>query len=387
MVMGYFLKKPGKNIFDAIGSREYQYPWSYCRFTGHTCSAADTIHQAPDGWICTTALPGRKLSISANYSNQFIQMIRTTEFKAMGCRIFAAIDSPRGESSEALQSIPRWFEGWEQSFSRFRPDSELNEVNRSAGKTMRVSKAFWEVMKVAKRAEHDSGNLITPAIHDQLVAAGYDTSFDDMSTNIQGATSMENTGAFLLSDIQTEAKSRSIRLPFDSHLDFGGVAKGWAAHQTAKRLESQGSALVNAGGDIAITGKMADGTWWSVGVADPVNPSSNLEILRLGRCGVATSGTDFRRWKKDGVWQHHIIDPRTGLPAMTDILSATVIAPDVMDAEMNAKVAVILGSVAALDWLEIHPSLAGILVLKNGQVVYSQRLVQHLWRTNDQSNQ
>jgi thiamine biosynthesis lipoprotein len=263
----------------------------------------------------------------------------------------------------------------------------LNEINRSAGKTMRVSKVFWEVMKVAKKVEHDSNNLITPAIHDQLVAAGYDTSFDSMSKNSRGPARLENSGTFLLSDVQTEAKSISLRLPFDSHLDFGGVAKGWAAHQAAERLGSQGPALVNAGGDIAITGKMANESWWSVGVADPANPPDNLEILRLGRCGVATSGTDYRRWTKDGVWQHHIIDPRTGLPAMTDILSATVIAPDVMEAEMNAKMAVIMGSTAALDWLEIHPSLAGILVLKNGRVVYSRRVVNHLWRTNDRSKQ
>jgi FAD:protein FMN transferase len=385
--MGFFLKEPGKNIPDPGDTREYEHPWRYPRYTGHPRGATNAIYQNTDGRICSTALPGRKHSTSTNHSDQFIQMIQTTEFKAMGCRIFAAIDDPRGKSPDALRDIPCWFEGWEQSFSRFRPDSELNEINRSAGKTMRVSNVFWEVMEVAKRAERGSGNLITPAIHDQLVAAGYDTSFDSMSKNIKGTTRMENPGMFLLSDIQTELKSRSIRLPFDCHLDFGGVAKGWAAHQAAERLGSQGPALVNAGGDIAITAKMADGSWWSVGVADPANPSNNLEVLRLGRCGVATSGTDFRHWTKDGVWQHHIIDPRTGLPAMTDILSATVIAPDVMEAEMNAKVAVIMGSSAALDWFEIHPSLAGILVLKNGRVIYSQRLEKHLWRTNDQSKQ
>jgi thiamine biosynthesis lipoprotein len=314
-------------------------------------------------------------------------MIQTTEFRAMGCHIFAAIDNPDGIPFGTLQEVPGWFEGWEHSFSRFRPNSELSLVNRSAGNATQVSRSFWEVLKVAERAERDSGNLVSPTIYDQLVAAGYESSFDNLPENIQGMNAMENPGTFLMSDIQTESKSRTIRLPFGSHLDFGGVAKGWAAHQAAERLKSHGSALVNAGGDIAITGRMVDGSWWAVGVADPANPSDNLETLKLSRCGVATSGTDFRRWKKDGIWQHHIIDPRTGLPAMTDILSATVIAPDVIEAEINAKVAVILGSTAALDWLEIHPSLAGILILKNGQVVNTQRLAQYLWRTNDQSKQ
>jgi thiamine biosynthesis lipoprotein len=314
-------------------------------------------------------------------------MIQTTEFRAMGSRIFAAIDLPVEVSPDILQNVPAWFENWEQCLSRFRSDSELSNVNRSAGNPTRVSKTFWDVMRTAEHAERKSGNLVTPAIHDQLVAAGYSTSFDIMQDNTTGMSSMDAVGSYLISDIQIESKTRTIRLPFDCHLDFGGVAKGWAAHQAAERLNVHGPALVNAGGDIAITGKMPDGSWWSVGVADPINPSDNLELIKLGRCGVATSGTDYRHWMKDGVWQHHIIDPRTGFPAETDILSATVIAPTVMEAEMSAKVAVILGGEAAANWLDGTPSLAGILVYKTGRIFHSQHMGHYLWREHEQSIQ
>ncbi len=314
-------------------------------------------------------------------------MIHTSEFKAMGCRIFAAVDNPNGSSPYELENLPGWFEVWEQSLSRFRPDSELNQINRTAGHPIKVSKPFWDVLKVAEKAERESGNLVTPAIHDRLVAAGYDTSFEFMATDIQSEGGLEDSGTFLLSDIQTESRTRTIHLPFDCHLDFGGVAKSWAAQQAARRLRPSGSTLVNAGGDIAITGRKSDGSCWSVGVANPVNPSDNLEVLKLGRCGVATSGTDYRRWKKDGLWQHHIIDPRTGFPAVTDILSATVVAPNVMEAETNAKVAVILGGEAASSWLEENPSLAGLLVYKTGRIVYSRRMQNYLWRKNDRSSQ
>jgi thiamine biosynthesis lipoprotein len=314
-------------------------------------------------------------------------MIRTFEFKAMGCRIFAAIDNPVGSSPDKLSNLPGWFEGWEQSLSRFRPESELNQINRSAGHPIKVSKPLWDVLKEAEKAERESGNLVTPAIHDRLVAAGYDTSFEFLSTDTQSAGRLDDFGPFLLSDIQTDSRTRTIHLPFDCHLDFGGVAKSWAAHQAARRLRSSGSTLVNAGGDIAITGKKSDGSFWSVGVANPDNPTDNLEVLKLGRCGVATSGTDYRHWKKDGLWQHHIIDPRTGFPAVTDILSATVVAPNVMEAEMNAKVAVILGGEAASTWLDENPSLAGLLVYTTGRIVYSRRMQNYLWRKNDRSNQ
>ena len=80
-----------------------------------------------------------------------------------------------------------------------------------------------------------------------------------------------------------------------------------------------------------------------------------MEILFLERCGVATSGKDRRRWIREGVLKHHIIDPLTDQPAETDVLTVTVIAPDVMLAEAAAKAVFIQGSRAGLEWIEAHP--------------------------------
>ena len=127
-------------------------------------------------------------------------------------------------------------------------------------------------------------------------------------------------------------------------------------------------------------GPRLDGHGWPVGISDPFHPGESLELLGLARGGVATSGRDFHRWERQGVWQHHILDPRTGLPAATDVLTATVIAPSTVEAEAAAKVAVILGSEHALAWLDERPSLAGLLVLDDGSVRRSRRLSRYLWR-------
>jgi thiamine biosynthesis lipoprotein len=100
----------------------------------------------------------------------------------------------------------------------------------------------------------------------------------------------------------------------------------------------------------------------------------------LGRCGVATSGTDYRRWKQGGHWNHHIIDPRTGIPAQTDVVTATVVAPDAMQAEMAAKVALISSSEQGLAWIESNPQFAALLVLETGEILMSSRMEQFLWR-------
>jgi thiamine biosynthesis lipoprotein len=95
---------------------------------------------------------------------------------------------------------------------------------------------------------------------------------------------------------------------------------------------------------------------------------------------VATSGKDFRRWRRAGAWQHHLIDPRTGRPSISDVWSATVVAPSLQIAELAAKTAVILGSAEGLRWIERRPNLAALFVLEDGTRLDSLRLQDHLWR-------
>jgi thiamine biosynthesis lipoprotein len=116
-----------------------------------------------------------------------------------------------------------------------------------------------------------------------------------------------------------------------------------------------------------------------VDIADPLQVEENLGLLALGKCGVATSGIDYHRWLQDGTWRHHIIDPRSGEPADTDLMSVTVIAPDVMLAEAAAKVALILGSQVGLEWLEKQPQLSGLLAFQDGRLLYSNHIQDYLW--------
>ena len=131
---------------------------------------------------------------------------------------------------------------------------------------------------------------------------------------------------------------------------------------------------MNAAGDIAISDALANGAPWQIGVRNPFEPDTDFETLNLTRCGVATSGKDRRRWNKNGLPRHHIIDPYTGQPAETDVMTATIVAPTVMEAEAAAKAVLILGGEEGLKWIESDPVLAGIIVLENGHTFYSQRI-------------
>jgi len=176
--------------------------------------------------------------------------------------------------------------------------------------------------------------------------------------------------------VARDAQARSVRLAEGVGLDFGGVAKGWAADETVARLSAFGPALMDAGGDIAISGPRQGETPWAIGVANPFFPDDALDNLLLPRrAGVATSGRDYRRWQRNGRWFHHILDPRTGRPAETDVLTATVLAPSAARAEVAAKVALILGSQAAMPWLAARPELAACLVLEDGRQLRTESFV------------
>lgn len=303
-------------------------------------------------------------------------MLQRLEFHAMGCEMLAVID--RETELPLLKQVPIWFEEWEQVLSRFRMDSELSRLNMIHDQHVQVSDTLREVFRAAQKAERMTDGLVTPTLLDAIIEAGYDRPFDMLPHQ----TSLQLDSVLIISQplttIVVNESAQTITLPFGMGLDFGGVAKGWAAHQAMQRLQAKGPALIDAAGDIAISGPRADGELWKIGVADPFHPEQEIEVLCLNENGVATSGKDRRRWLRNGELQHHIINPLTGHPAETDLLTVTVIAPDVMQAEAAAKAAFILGSRAGLEWIESHPELAGLLILDNGEMIYSTNMEEYL---------
>ncbi len=300
----------------------------------------------------------------------------------MGCRMLAAVEGG-GPRPALLEQVPGWFEEWEQALSRFRPDSELSQLNRSAGKPFKASPVLWDVYRASLDAKRRSAGLVAPTLLDALKRAGYVESFvPKISAAARPGEGSVQVGlpapGLPVSLRQNRGAKHTILLPEGTHLDFGGIAKGWAAQQASHRLKKAGPALVDAGGDIAISGPCAGGLPWAVGVENPFAPGTDLVILNLGRCGVATSGRDYRRWQQNGKWMHHIIDPRTGLPAETDVLTATVIAADVLQAETAAKTVFILGSRTGIEWLQAHPAMAGMLILEDGGYIYTRNFEGYL---------
>lgn len=299
-------------------------------------------------------------------------------FRAMGCEIFCGIDSNHPRTHERLERVPAMFETWEQTLSRFRPDSELSQLNAHAGETIRVGDTLWRVLLLAQRASEMSEGLVVPTILDALINAGYDRPFDELRTPHNAQSPAQSMVTFSRTQVwQLHSNTHSVTLAPDTHLDLNGVAKGWAIEQTAAYLGELGPALVDAGGDMVITAPRANGESWYLGIEDAFTPEQDndaLPTLSLTHGATATSGRSYRQWLRDGKPMHHLIDPGTGLPAETDVLNASVIAPNILQAEVAAKVALILGSEKGMEWIQAQPHLAALLILENGNVITNSRM-------------
>lgn len=298
----------------------------------------------------------------------------------MGAHMLVCLETDSEQAPRILAQVPCWFEEWEQVFSRFRFDSELSRINRLGGQPVTVSETFWQVFQAALDASVMTDGLVTPTIAESMLEVGYDRDFDllaepGFSTHFPVLTVVRPVSA-----VAWDEAERTLSLPEGVQLDFGGVAKGWAAHQAMLRLSEYGPALMNAGGDVASSGPLSNGGAWEIDIINPFTrrEEDSLGTLLLRGEAAATSGTDRRRWLQGGFLRHHIIDPQTDLPAQTDVLSATIVAPTVMQAEAAAKSALILGGQAGITWINAQPSLAGLLVLEDGQGLYNERLRKYL---------
>jgi thiamine biosynthesis lipoprotein len=257
----------------------------------------------------------------------------------------------------------------ERRFSRFRPASELSQLNRRAGASVRVSPPLFRLVAVALDAAQATDGLFDPTIHRALLAAGYDRTFADLGKERDGdGLPATETGRYR--EVVLDAARRTVTLPAGVGLDLGGIAKGWLADAVARRLGALGAAAVDLGGDVAFTTPAPDSPWL-VEVASPWpdgRPPAEVELDRGG--GVATSGVVRRRWRTSRGRQHHLIDPRTGLPAATDLASVTVLGPSSAAAEVLAKVVLLLGRECGEQALARRPAFAGVLIPFHGPVVH-----------------
>jgi thiamine biosynthesis lipoprotein ApbE len=244
--------------------------------------------------------------------------------------------------------------------SRFRPDSELTAIANAARAatgpvTMAISPLLAEAIAVSLRAARLTDGDVDPTVGSVLSALGYDRDFGQIAP----------TGPAVPVGVRVIPGWRSIRLdpaagrltvPAGVQLDLGATVKGWAADRSAARIAGLlgCGVLVSLGGDTSVAGQPPEDGWrirvqdMTTMPAEPPQGPSAVVAIREG--GLATSSISARRWQRGGDVLHHIVDPRTCLPAAPVWRTVSVAAATCADANTAATAAVIRGRQAPA-WL------------------------------------
>jgi len=213
-----------------------------------------------------------------------------------------------------------------------------------------VSDLLFANIRAAKHADLLTDGIYNPLILSALTASGYNRSFEQ----IDGPCVTSTEPAPDWHSIEINLKTSGVCILAGSGLDLGGIAKGWTVSIIADELAVIGQCLVNIGGDMVGRGTPEGLPGWHVEIEVPFTGEAFATVYRHDQA-ISTSGIDYRRWQTvDGSQRHHIIDPRTGKPAVTDVLSAMVIHPSATNAEAYAKALILYGAEYGLASLNEH---------------------------------
>jgi FAD:protein FMN transferase len=248
--------------------------------------------------------------------------IQAHHFKALGtsCSVFGV-----GLWCGRLVEGELWVRRLGARLTRFSSDSELSRLNAAAGKWVEVSPEVEDLLNYSIQAFETSMGLVNVAVLPSMLAIGYTKPL----AYGRGLAVLDNAAPTPpLPDVLTVRCGRA-RLESGCGIDLGGIAKGWMADRLVEQLGP--NALANVGGDLSARGGGPQGDGWPVGLGGVT--------LMLQEQAAATSSTRRRSWGE----VHHLIDPRTGLPARTGLEEVSVVARTGFDAEVIAKTALLLG--------------------------------------------
>lgn len=287
------------------------------------------------------------------------ELMREHRFPSMGTDVSVLLPPDRPRAAELVAQL---FAEWDARFSRFSPDSELSTLNAAAGTVCEVSEPMAIAVAAAIEAASATDGLFDPLLERRMVELGYDRTFSQLpDARSEADVATWRGGAWRT--ISFDPIRRTVRLPADSGVDLGGIAKGMAVDAAVALLAAEGIsyAAVNAGGDLAVHGLPPDMSSWPIAVEIGVRERT----VALPSGALATSSVLRRRWRVNGSERHHILDPRTGMPARSGLAQATVAAASCRQAEVAAKVALLSGAAAGADFLE-RRGLAGLLLTNDG---------------------
>lgn len=270
-------------------------------------------------------------------------------------------------AADLSDSIDATFRRVELSVSPFNKASLITAINE--GRTDRLDAALTAIYTKSVEINKDSGGAFDPTLSPLINAWGFGFKSGNMPSDAQIDSMLQFVG---IGKTRLNG-NRLIKADPRTTFNFSAIAKGYGCDEIGRMLERNGVTdyLVEVGGEIVAKGKNPQGEKWHVSIDKPIISDGiiheSADVVAVTGCAIATSG-NYRNFKTDSLGNHyaHIISPSSGRPSTTDILSATVIAPDCMTADAYATTLMVLGMEKSRQLLSRHPELSAMLITSDG---------------------
>ena len=273
------------------------------------------------------------------------------------------------EDTSILTGASELCHRYEMLFSRTRSESEIAIINQAAGKPVSVNQELLTFIKTSLLYCAKTHGLFDITIGKVIELWDFKKGHVPHQNLVN-----ESLKHVDYKKVRVEKGAVTLEDPC-AKIDLGGIAKGYITDALVDFLKSQGvtSGLINLGGNVFALGEKPGGTPWSVGIRMPTPSSSqkNPEVFAsvgIRDMSVVTSGIYERAFSSNDQLYHHILDPKTGFPAKTDLVSATIIAKTSLDADGYTTALIIMGLDKALAFVERNPALEAIFVSTDGSV-------------------
>ncbi|MDZ7861064.1 MAG: FAD:protein FMN transferase [Candidatus Krumholzibacteriota bacterium] len=239
----------------------------------------------------------------------------------------------------------------ETVMSTWNPESEISQLNLSAGKEPLVlSPELSELIRISTLFSEKTGGAFDITARPLVRLWGFQDGAKQLPSDKEINNALDRVG---YGKIKIGENRNSVALPEGTQIDLAGVAKGYGVDRCAEILRKEGveSALVNLGGNIYAFGSPPGKTGWVVGIRNPTGDSEITGYIILKNEAVATSGNYENFIRRDDKTIGHIINPLTGRPVSGNTLSVTVISPTAAASDALSTALFVLGPERGLDTL------------------------------------
>jgi len=292
----------------------------------------------------------------------------------MGTIITQKVYGEKGQ--EAISKVFKEIERIENNLTVNKPGGEINLLNETAGKTkVKLSDEAISIIEESLEVSKLSGGAFDISIGPLVKAWGINTDTPTVPSDekIKSLLKLVN-----YEDILVDTDSKTVELKKEGMaVDLGGIAKGYAGDRAVEIYKSLGvkSAYINLGGNLLAYGTKPDGSLWKIGIQDPRGITGEYVcIIEVADKSIVTSGDYERYFVKDGKKYHHIIDPHTGYPSNSGLISTTIVADSSMIADALSTATFVLGLDKGLELINSLEEIEAVFITEDKKIYVTDGL-------------